>query len=100
MSIPIKLLQEAQGHIVDLELHTGETYRGRLIGSEDNMNVQLGDVTVTKVDGSRTTMEHVFVRGSQVRFFTLPDMLRNAPLFKKAENQSRAPPPVRGPKRR
>ena len=28
-------------------------------------------------------MEHVFIRGSQIRFFILPDMLKNAPMFHK-----------------
>lgn len=27
-------------------------------------------------------MENVYVRGSKVRFIILPDMLRNAPMFK------------------
>ena len=26
-------------------------------------------------------MEHVFIRGSQIRFLLLPDMLKNAPMF-------------------
>ena len=41
--IPVKLLNEAQGHIVSLELTTGATYRGKLVESEDSMNVQLRD---------------------------------------------------------
>lgn len=31
IGIPIKLLNEAQGHIVTLELDSGTTYRGKLI---------------------------------------------------------------------
>ena len=31
IGIPIKLLNEAQGHIVTLELDLGTTYRGKLI---------------------------------------------------------------------
>ncbi|CCD26015.2 mRNA splicing protein SMD3 NDAI_0G02400 [Naumovozyma dairenensis CBS 421] len=62
-SIPVKLLNEAQGHIVSVELATGETYRGKLIESEDNMNIQLRDVIVTGTDSKMTRMDHVFVRG-------------------------------------
>lgn len=29
--IPVKLLSEAQGHVVSLELNSGETYRGKLV---------------------------------------------------------------------
>lgn len=102
-SIPIKLLNEAQGHVVSLELTTGETYRGRLIESEDNMNVQLQDVTITSLDTQGKQLvdrkDRVFVRGSHIRFFVVPDMLKNAPLFKSGK-QSKPTPPIRGPRRR
>ncbi|RKP22541.1 hypothetical protein SYNPS1DRAFT_19957 [Syncephalis pseudoplumigaleata] len=81
IGVPIKLLHEAQGHIVTLELKTGQTYRGKLYEAEDNMNVQLRDVTVTQRDGRTTHLDQVYVRGSQIRFFVVPDMLRNAPMF-------------------
>lgn len=98
-NIPVKLLSEAQGHVVSIELNTGETYRGKLVGSEDNMNAQLRDVTVTGLDSKVSRMDHVFVRGSNIRFIVVPDMLKNAPLFKKGP-QSKAPPPIRGPRKR
>ena len=31
IGIPIKLLNEAQGHVVTLEITTGQTYRGKLL---------------------------------------------------------------------
>ncbi|EDO19344.1 hypothetical protein Kpol_1036p91 [Vanderwaltozyma polyspora DSM 70294] len=98
-NIPLKLLSEAQGHVVTLELSTGETYRGKLVDSEDNMNVQLQDVTVTGVDSKVSRMDHVFVRGSHIKFFVVPDLLKNAPLFNKGP-QSKPPPPIRGPRKR
>ncbi|AET39283.1 mRNA splicing protein SMD3 Ecym_4216 [Eremothecium cymbalariae DBVPG len=97
--IPVKLLNEAQGHTVSLELTTGETYRGKLVESEDNMNCQLRDVTATARNGQVTHMDHVFIRGSHVRFFVVPDMFKNAPLFNTGPVY-KPPPPVRGPKRK
>lgn len=47
------------------------------------MNVQLKDILVTQRDGQKTQLEQVYVRGSQVRFFIVPDMLKNAPMFKR-----------------
>ncbi|KAI8575730.1 hypothetical protein K450DRAFT_260194 [Umbelopsis ramanniana AG] len=82
IGIPIKLLHEAQGHIITLELKTGQLYRGKLYDAEDNMNVQLKEVTVTARDGRVSQLEQVYIRGSQVRFFIVPDMLKNAPMFK------------------
>ncbi|KAF4432348.1 Small nuclear ribonucleoprotein Sm D3 [Colletotrichum fructicola] len=57
IGIPIKLLNEAQGHI-------------------------LKDITVTARDGRVSHLDQVYIRGSHVRFFIVPDMLRNAPMFR------------------
>jgi small nuclear ribonucleoprotein (snRNP)-like protein len=79
--------------VVTLELSSGQTYRGKLLEgeyprdvggggailtvvAEDNMNVQLRDVTVTARDGKVTHLEQVYVRGSHVKLFIIPDMLR------------------------
>ena len=43
----------------------------------------MSGVTVTGRDGSVSNLENVYVRGSKIRFFILPDMLKNAPMFKK-----------------
>ena len=69
--------------MITLELKTGETYRGKLMDAEDNMNVQLRDIAVTSRDGRVTQLEQVFIRGSSVKFFIVPDMLKNAPMFKR-----------------
>ncbi|KAI1138692.1 Sm-like ribonucleoprotein [Hypoxylon sp. FL0543] len=76
IGIPIKLLNEAQGHIVTLEITSGQTYRGKLLEAEDNMNVQLKDITVTARDGRVSHLDQVYIRGSHVRFFIVPDMLK------------------------
>ncbi|KAI9477427.1 small nuclear ribonucleoprotein Sm D3 [Coemansia sp. RSA 989] len=82
IGVPVKLLHESQGHVITLELKTGQLYRGELVETEDNMNVQLKDITVTGRDGRTQHLKHVYVRGSNVRFFIVPDMLKNAPMFK------------------
>ena len=82
IGIPIKLLHESKGLVVSLELKTGQTYRGRLVAIEDNMNLQLKDVTVTARDGQISPLETCFLRGSNIRFIVVPDNLRHAPLFK------------------
>lgn len=44
------------------------------------MNVQLKDITVTARDGRVSHLDQVYIRGSHVRFFIVPDMLRYASL--------------------
>lgn len=82
IGVPIKVLHEAEGHVVTVESTTGEVYRGKLIEAEDNMNLQLKDNTITYRDGRVAQLEYVYIRGSKVRFLILPDMLKNAPMFK------------------
>ncbi|CAI9270388.1 unnamed protein product [Lactuca saligna] len=85
LGIPVKLLHEAAGHIVTVELKSGEVYRGSLVECEDNWNCQVENVTFTAKDGKISQLEHVFIRGSKVRFMIIPDMLKNAPMFKRLE---------------
>lgn len=57
------------------------------------MNVQLKDITVTARDGRVSHLDQVYIRGSHVRFFIVPDMLRYSvpaallrwPLFVRSE---------------
>ncbi|KAI0000366.1 hypothetical protein BJV77DRAFT_973503 [Russula vinacea] len=76
-------LHESLGHIVTVELKTGNLYRGKLAEAEDNLNISLKDITVTGRDGRVSQLDQVYIRGSMVRFFIVPDMLQNAPMFKR-----------------
>lgn len=82
VGVPIKLLHESQGHIITVELKTGGVYRGKLYAVEDNMNVQVANVTFTDRYGKVRQLDQIYVRGSQIRYFIVPDMLKNAPMFK------------------
>lgn len=81
IGIPIQLLHEAEGHVVSVELETGFTYRGKLIAVEDNMNIQLRDIVATARDGKVSRIHQIYIRGSQIRFIVVPDMLENAPML-------------------
>ncbi|CAF9926062.1 MAG: hypothetical protein GOMPHAMPRED_004048 [Gomphillus americanus] len=96
IGIPIKLLNEAQGHVITIEITSGQVYRGKLLEAEDNMNVQLRDITVTARDGRVSHLDQVYIRGSHVRFFIVPDMLRNAPMFKQRSQRGRGVGLARG----
>jgi len=39
------------------------------------MNCQLHNVTLTARDGRVSQLENVYIRGSHVRFFIVPDMV-------------------------
>lgn len=88
IGVPIKILHEAEGHVVTCEIVNGEVYRGKLVEAEDNMNCHMTSCTVTHRDGQITQAENVYIRGSKIRFLILPDMLKNAPMFKKAGSKA------------
>ncbi len=80
--VPITLLREGEGHVVTIEMKNGQIYRGKLTETEETMNCALNDVTSTARDGKVSKLEQVYVRGSYVKYVVLPDMLKNAPIFK------------------
>lgn len=74
---------------MQVELKGGEMYRGELHEAEDNWNIQLSNVQATGRDGKVAHMEHIFIRGSRVRFIIVPDMLKNAPMFKRIDPKNK-----------
>ena len=90
ISVPIKLLHEAESHVVTIEIKSGEMFRGYLMEAEDTMNVRLDDVKMTSRDGKVSHLDQLYLRGSQIKFVVIPDMLKNSPMFKKIKNQTKA----------
>ena len=48
--------------------------------AEDSLNISLREITVTGRDGRVSQLDQVYIRGSMIRFFIVPDMLQNAPM--------------------
>eukprot|EP00331_Platyophrya_macrostoma_P004297 CAMPEP_0176424510 /NCGR_PEP_ID=MMETSP0127-20121128/10873_1 /TAXON_ID=938130 /ORGANISM="Platyophrya macrostoma, Strain WH" /LENGTH=83 /DNA_ID=CAMNT_0017805567 /DNA_START=152 /DNA_END=403 /DNA_ORIENTATION=+ len=53
------------------------------------MNCRLDNVTITSKDGKPSVLEQVYVRGAQIRFIIVPDMFKNAPMFKRVKAQAK-----------
>lgn len=53
-SVPVRALQESEGHAITVELKSGELYRGHLDAAESTMNVVLSTVVHTGRDGRVT----------------------------------------------
>ena len=71
-----------------VELKSGETFRGDLAETEDCWNLQLRNVTSTARDGRVAHLDHVFVRGGRVRLLVVPEMLKHSPMFKRIADLS------------
>ncbi len=48
------------------------------------MNVLLSNVTKTKKDGEQSTLEQIYIRGSQIRLLSLPEQLAHSRYFRSA----------------
>ncbi|CBZ30499.1 putative small nuclear ribonucleoprotein [Leishmania mexicana MHOM/GT/2001/U1103] len=83
-SIPIKVLYDALHLKVSIEVATGEVYHGTVEELQNNMNVLLKNATKTARGGKETKMDSVFVRGSNIVFFQLPDALQTSPALLRA----------------
>ncbi|KAL0230770.1 hypothetical protein PCE1_004325 [Barthelona sp. PCE] len=86
-SLPLMLLFETEGFEVFIELNNNESYRGVVARVQDNMNVVLKDPVHTLIDGSKEQLKSVFIRGSQIKFISIPEMLVNSPVFQMNNNQ-------------
>ena len=145
--------------VAQVELKTGEAYRGELHEAEDNWNCQIKNATATakvetgaaafylaailrpvfappptphvlnamlmRQDGRVSHLEHIFIRGSRIRwvaatfaavscllkaraslpltdglfagrFLVIPDMLKNAPMFKRIDPKHKVRNPYLG----
>lgn len=89
VGVPVKLLFEAEGMKITVEMKNGEIYRGLLLSAEDTMNVSLSDVLRTARNGQISKLSNVYLRGSSIRFVVLPSLLKSAPLFQKVQSQKR-----------
>ena len=89
VGVPSKLIHEAKNNIITVEVKTGDTYRGFLVDLDDTMNCLIENCVQTTVDGKSIRIDQIFLRGSQIRFFIVPDMFKNAPMFSRVKNQAR-----------
>ncbi|XP_008290551.1 small nuclear ribonucleoprotein Sm D3 [Stegastes partitus] len=94
IGVPIKVLHEAEGHIVTCETNTGE--RCDLLKIIPFLSLQMSNITVTYRDGRVAQLEQVYIRGSKIRFLILPDMLKNAPMLKSMKNKNQGSGAGRG----
>lgn len=69
------LIQSLVGKKATVELRTDVMVRGMLESVDDYMNMTLTSVTTTRLDGSQSTFEWMYLKGRNVRMFHLPRSL-------------------------
>jgi len=77
--VPLKILLDAVGTAITVELESGEQYHGRLDNVEDCLNLVLRDVDVVDKKGAKRKHAQCYVRGANIVLMQLPDALTQSP---------------------
>ena len=64
-----------------MELKNGFSYRGILDEAQDNFNCTLKHCTRVDPKGGETELEMTLIRGGQIGYIVVPEMLMHAPYF-------------------
>ena len=87
VGIPIVLLHDAEGAVITIETRTGQLIRGLLFESEDMMNIYLKKAVILgPAPNAKRNVEQVYIRGTEIVFIVLPEMLRHAPMFNRIKH--------------
>eukprot|EP00536_Pseudo-nitzschia_multiseries_P002891 jgi/Psemu1/318017/estExt_fgenesh1_pm.C_410009 len=86
VGIPIVVLHDAEGAVVEIETKAGELIRGLLFEAEDQMNLYIKNAIIRDVNGVKRKSPQVYVRGTEIVFIILPDMLKHAPMFNRIKH--------------
>lgn len=82
----LEVLKESRPFLICVETKGNVTFRGNLTFIEDNMNCILENVISIGSSGKISKFKSIFLRGSNIRIFILPDILRDTPSIENSKN--------------
>eukprot|EP01067_Filipodium_phascolosomae_P007356 Filipodium_phascolosomae@DN5867_c0_g1_i1.p1 len=71
----VRFLMKLSGEAVVVELKNGTVIQGVVTGVDVSMNTHLKSVKVTIKHKNPVAMDHLTIRGNNIRYFILPDAL-------------------------
>jgi small nuclear ribonucleoprotein D3 len=86
VGIPIVLLHDAEGAVVSVETKNGEIIRGLLFEAEDMMNLYIKNAIVWNSQGVKRKVDQLYLRGREILFIVIPQMLKHAPMFQRIKH--------------
>lgn len=87
ITAPIQLLFEAIDMCVSVETRTGSIYEGKLVSVEPTLSVTISNCTIMHPTGQKETAQTVMLRGSEVRFVSVPNALVDSPVLKQGNRK-------------
>jgi small nuclear ribonucleoprotein D3 len=73
------ILKETKPFLISIETKGKRIFRGNLTFIEENMNCILENTILIDQDGKLSKFKSVFLRGSNIKLFILPDVLGGTP---------------------
>ncbi|KAK5173017.1 Sm snRNP core protein Smd1 [Saxophila tyrrhenica] len=71
----VRFLMKCTNESVTIELKTGTIVQGTIASVSPQMNTSLRTAKMTPKGGSQIALDHINIRGSEIRYFILPDSL-------------------------
>ncbi|KAK1073979.1 Sm snRNP core protein Smd1 [Friedmanniomyces endolithicus] len=71
----VRFLMKCTNETVTIELKTGAIIHGTIASVSPQMNTNLRAAKMTPKGGSQISLDQISVRGSEIRYFILPDSL-------------------------
>ncbi|CAI0385145.1 unnamed protein product [Linum tenue] len=71
----VRFLMKLNNETVSIELKNGTVVHGTIIGVDISMNTHLKTVKLTLKGKNPVTLDHLSVRGNNIRYYILPDSL-------------------------
>ncbi|KXT02979.1 hypothetical protein AC578_10586 [Pseudocercospora eumusae] len=70
-----RFLMKCTNETVTIELKTGTIVQGTIASVSPQMNTNLRNAKMTPKGGVQISLDHISVRGSEIRYYILPDSL-------------------------
>ncbi|EMD00097.1 hypothetical protein BAUCODRAFT_30555 [Baudoinia panamericana UAMH 10762] len=71
----VRFLMKCTNETVTIELKTGAIVHGTIASVSPQMNTNLRAAKMTPKGGSQISLDQISIRGSEIRYFILPDSL-------------------------
>ncbi|WPH04354.1 Small nuclear ribonucleoprotein Sm D1 [Acrodontium crateriforme] len=71
----VRFLMKCTNETVTIELKTGTIINGTIASVSPQMNTNLRTAKMTPKGGSQISLDQISIRGSEIRYFILPDSL-------------------------
>jgi small nuclear ribonucleoprotein D3 len=77
----LKILKDSKPFLISIETKGNKIFRGNLIFVEENMNCMLENTISIDPNGKISKFKSVFLRGSNIKLFIIPDSLKQVPFL-------------------